>query len=220
MANNIELAAEVRSAVGSGVKALRRSGKVPAVVYGHNIPTGAIQLDTREVTNTLRKAGRNTLITLNVTGDGAGAGSTRMVLAREIQRDPIRRTIQHIDFYEVSMTEKITASIRVLTVGEPEDVKSGAGVLLQERDTLDIECLPGDLIESVTIDISNMKIDDVVRVKDIVVPSGITLLEEPEDDVVRVTRFVEASVEEPVSAEPAEVEVIEKGKKEEEEPEE
>lgn len=210
MADKIEIAAEVRTAVGTGVKALRRSGKVPAVVYGHNIKPVSIQVDSREVTNTLRKIGRNTLITLSVDG------GQKMVLTREIQRHPIRRTIQHIDFYEVNMTEKITASIRVLTVGEPADVKSGAGVLLQERDTLEIEALPSDLIDSVTIDISNMKIDDVVRVKDLVVPAGVRFLEEPEEDVVRVTRFVEAKVEDIAGAETAEVEVIEKGKKDEE----
>ena len=114
------------------------------------------------------------------------------------------------------MTEKITASIRVLTVGEPADVKSGAGVLLQERDTLEIEALPTDLIDSVTIDISNMKIDDVVRVKDIAIPAGVKFLEELEEDVVRVNRFIEAKIEEVAAAEPVEVEVIEKGKKEEE----
>ncbi len=210
MADKIVIAAEVRSAVGTGVKALRRSGKVPAVVYGHNIKPASIQVDAREVTNTLRRIGRNTLITLNVAGD------QRNVLTREIQRDPIRRTIQHIDFYEVNMTEKITASIRVLTVGEPADVKSGAGVLLQERDTLEIEALPTDLIDSVTIDISNMKIDDVVRVKDIAIPAGVKFLEELEEDVVRVNRFIEAKIEEVATAEPVEVEVIEKGKKEEE----
>lgn len=210
MADKIELSAEIRTAVGSGVNALRRSGKVPAIVYGHNVPNVPIQLDAREVTNTLRKAGRNTLITLNI----AGKDAPQMVLTREVQRDPIRRTIQHIDFYAVSMTEKITASIRVILAGEPEDVKSGTGVLLQERDTLEIECLPSDLIEAVTIDVSKMKVDDVVRVKDVIVPPGITLLDDPEDEVVRVTRFVEAKEEE-VAAEPAEVEVIEKGKKEE-----
>jgi large subunit ribosomal protein L25 len=212
MADQISLAAEVRNAVGSGVKALRRAGKVPAVVYGHNIEAVSIQLDAREVSNTLRKAGRNTLITLSVPG-----GAPRMVLTREVQRDPIRRTIQHIDFYEVNMAEKITASVRVICVGEPEDVKSGIGVLLQERDTLDIEALPSDLIESVTIDISQMKVDDVVRVKDVVIPPGIKFLEDDNEDVVRVTRFVEAKIEEEVTGETAEVEVIEKGKKEEEE---
>lgn len=216
MADKIELNAEIRTAVGSGVNALRRSGKVPAIVYGHNVPNIPIQLDVREVANTLRKAGRNTLITLNI----VGKDTPQMVLTREVQRDPIRRTIQHIDFYAVSMTEKITASIRVILAGEPEDVKSGTGVLLQERDTLEIECLPSDLIEAVTIDVSKMKVDDVVRVKDVIVPPRITLLDDPEDEVVRVTRFVEAKEEEAIAAEPAEVEVIEKGKKEEAENEE
>lgn len=211
MADQITLAAEERTAVRTGVRALRRAGKVPAVVYGHNIRPISIQLDAHEVTNTLRKAGRNTLISLNVAGK-----SPKMVLTREVQRDVIRRTIQHIDFYEVNMAEKITASIRVICAGEPEDVKSGVGVLLQERDTLDIEALPGDLIESVTIDVSNMKVDDVVRVKDVVIPAGIKFLENEEEEVVRVTRFVEAKVEEVVT-ETVEVEVIEKGKKEEEE---
>jgi large subunit ribosomal protein L25 len=211
MADTIEIAAEVRTAVGTGVKALRRSGKVPAVVYGHNIKAISIQVDAREVSNTLRKIGRNTLITLKVDG------GQKMVLTREIQRDPVRRNIKHIDFYEVNMLEKITASIRVLTVGEPADVKSGVGVLLQERDTLQIEALPTDLIDSVTIDISGMNVDDVVLVKDIVVPAGVRFLEEPDEDVVRITRFVEAKAEEVAAPEAAEVEVIEKGKKDEEE---
>lgn len=216
MADKIELSAEMRTAVGRGVNALRRAGKVPAIVYGHNVPNIPIQLDARQVANTLRKVGRNTLITLNI----AGKDTPQMVLTREIQRDPIRRTIEHIDFYAVSMTEKITASIRILLEGEPEDVKSGVGVLLQERDTLEIECLPSDLIESVTIDVSKMKVDDVVRVKDIILPPGITLRDDLEDEVVRVTRFVEAKEEEETTAEPGEVEVIEKGKKEEAESEE
>lgn len=214
MAEKIELAAELRGTVGHGINALRRSGKVPAVVYGRHIDASSIQLDARELTNTLRKIGRNTLITLTL------ASGPKMVLAREIQRDPVRRNILHIDFYEVNMSEKIKAAIRVLTTGEPADIKSGAGVLLQERNTLDIEALPGDLIDSVTIDISNMKIDDSVNVKDIPVPAGITVLDDGDEEVLRLTRFVEAKVEEVAVAETTEVEVIEKGKKEDEEGEE
>lgn len=211
MAEKIELAAELRAAVGHGVNALRRAGKVPAVVYGRHIEASSIQVDAREVSNTLRKIGRNTLISLNL------ASGPKMVLAREIQRDPVRRNILHIDFYEVNMSEKIKAAIRVFTTGEPADVKSGAGVMLQERNTLDIEALPGDLIDSVTIDISGMKIDDSVSVKDIPVPAGIVVLEDPDEEVLRLTRFVEAKAEEVAVAETTEVEVIEKGKKEEEE---
>jgi len=209
MTNEITLKAEIRTAVGSGVNALRRAGKVPAVVYGRHVQSFPVQVDAREVVSVLRKAGRNTLIALNV----AGKDAPQMVLVRDVQRDPIRHTIQHIDFYAVSMTEKISATIRVVCVGEPEDVRAGLGVLLQERDTLEIECLPADLIESVTIDVSKMKIDDVVRVKDVIVPPGITLLDDPDAEVVRVTRVVEAKEEE-ATVEPSEVEVIEKGKKE------
>ena len=210
-ADKIVLMAEVRSAVGHGVNALRRSGKVPAVVYGHRIAPTSIQVDEREVNTTLRKIGRNTLISLSL------SGATKMVLAREVQRDPVRRNLIHLDFYEVNMSEKITAAVRVFTKGEPADVKSGAGVILQERATLEIEALPGDLIDSVTIDISNMKIDDVVLVKDIPVPAGVTVIDEAEQEVLRLTRFVEAKAEEPVVVEATEVEVIEKGKKDEEE---
>jgi large subunit ribosomal protein L25 len=208
MTNEIALEAEIRTAVGSGVNALRRAGKVPAVVYGRHLQSFPVQVDAREVSGVLRKAGRNTLIALKI----ASKDATQMVLVRDVQRDPIRRTIQHIDFYAVSMTERISATIRVECVGEPDDVRSGLGLLLQERDVLEIECLPADLIESVTIDISKMKIDDVVRVKDVIVPPGITLLNDPEAEVVRVTRFVEAKEEE-AATEPGEVEVIEKGKK-------
>jgi large subunit ribosomal protein L25 len=211
MADQINLAAEPRVKVGFGIKALRRSGKVPAVVYGYRIAASHVQCDAREVAAVLRKAGRNGLITLNVTGVAA----PKMVLAREVQRDAIKRTVHHIDFYEVSMTEKIRAQIRVVLEGQPADVKSGMGVLLQEMNLLEIECLPADLFESVTINVAQMKIDDVVHVKDIVVPAGVKLMDDPDDEVVRLTRFIEAKVEEVAPAETAEVEVIEKGKKEE-----
>jgi large subunit ribosomal protein L25 len=214
MADEIVLNADVRTAIRTGVKALRRSGKVPAVVYGHKIAPTHIQLDTHEVTTTLHRAGRNRLITLMVAGDA----TPKMVLTREIQRDPIKRIIKHIDFYEVSMTEKITAEVRIICAGEPADVKSGAGVLLQEMNVLAIRCLPGDLIESVTVDVSGLAIDGMIRVRDISVPPNIEVLDELNEEVVRVTRFIEVKEEEPVVVvEAPEVEVIEKGKKEEEE---
>jgi large subunit ribosomal protein L25 len=213
MAEVINLNATIRTAIRHGVNALRRSGQVPAVVYGNKIATTHIQLETREVTNVLRRAGRNRLITLSVGDDSA----PKMVLTREVQRDPIKRTIKHIDFYEVSMTEKITADIRIICIGESADIKSGAGVLLQEMNTLAIRCLPGDLIESVTIDVSGLAIDGAIYVREITVPEGIEVMDDLSEEVVRVTRYVEVKEEEAPKAEVAEVEVIEKGKKEEEE---
>ena len=210
MAELINLTAEPRVNVGFGVKALRRTGKVPAVVYGHRIAPTHIQLDDKEVSTALRKSGRNSLITLNVVGSGP-----KMVLAREIQRNAIKRTLIHIDFYEVSMNETIRTQIRVILEGVPTEVKGGTGVLLQELPLVDIECLPSQLFNSVTLDISGMKIDDVIRVKDLVVPEGVQVHHDPETEVVRIGRFVETKEEE-VVAETSDVEVIEKGKKEDE----
>ncbi len=213
MAEEVVLNAAVRTAVRVGVKALRRSGQVPAVVYGHKIAPTSIQLDLKELTGILRKAGRNRLITLKV----AGIETPKMVLTREIQRDAIKLIIKHVDFYEVSMTEKIHAEVRIICVGESPDVKSGAGVLLQEMDVLAIRCLPGDLIESITIDVSGLAIDKMIRVRDLQVPATIEVMDDEHEEVVRVTRFIEVKEDEVVAAETSEPEVVEKGKKEEEE---
>lgn len=209
MSDKFELAAEVRSTVRRGIKALRRANKVPGVVYGHNIAPTNIQVDLKEVSSVLRRAGRNSLITLQLT-------PPKMVLTREVQRNPITRIPLHIDFYEVSMSEKIRAQVRVVLEGVSPEVKGGTGVLLQELNYIEIECLPGDLFDTFKIDISQMKIDDFVQVKDLTIPSGVRVLEDLENEVVRIQRFVEAKAEE-VVAETSEVEVIEKGKKEEEE---
>ena len=209
MAETINLNAAVRTTVRSGIGALRRAGLVPGIVYGRRNEPVCIQLDAKELTTVLRTAGRNRLITLNVDG------TEKMVLPREIQRDPIRRTIKHIDFYQVSMTDKINADVIVEAKGESADMKSGSGVLLQEMNTVAIRCLPSDLIERITIDVSNLKVDDSIYVRDLQFPDGIEVMDDANDLVVRLTRFVEEKVEE-VAAEAPEVEVIEKGKKEEE----
>ncbi len=209
MSDKFELAAEVRTTIRHGIKALRRSGKVPGVVYGHNIAATHVQVDLKEVSSVLRRAGRNSLIALQM-------DPPKMVLTREVQRNPITRIPLHIDFYEVSMTEKIHAQVRIILEGVSLDVKAGTGVLLQELNLLEIECLPGDLFDVIKIDISKMKIDDSVQVRDLVVPAGVRVIDDLDDEVMRIQRFIEAKVE-VVVVETTEVEVIEKGKKEEEE---
>ena len=209
MADKFELAAEVRTTIRHGIKALRRSGKVPGVVHGHNIAATHVQVDLKEVSSVLRRAGRNSLIALQM-------DPPKMVLTREVQRNPITRIPLHIDFYEVSMTEKIHAQVRIILEGVSLDVKAGTGVLLQELNLLEIECLPGDLFDVIKIDISKMKIDDSVQVRDLVVPAGVRVIDDLDDEVMRIQRFIEAKAE-VVAVETSEVEVIEKGKKEEEE---
>lgn len=213
MAETITLKAQTRSAVRRGVGALRRAGLVPGIVYGRHVDPVCIQVNARELLSVLRTAGRNRLITLNV--DGAD----KMVLTREVQRDPIRGAIKHVDFYQVSMTEKINADVAIEYVGESADMKSGMGVLLQEMNAIAVRCLPTDLVERITVDVSNLKVDDTIYVRDLPIPEGIEVMDDKDAVVIRLTRFVEQTVEETVG-EAGEVEVIEKGKKEEEESEE
>lgn len=213
MAETITLKAATRTAVKRGVGALRRAGLVPGIVYGRHVDPVCIQVDARELLAVLRTAGRNRLITLNI--DGAD----KMVLAREVQRDPIRGSIRHVDFYQVSMTEKINADVAIEHTGESPDMKSGMGVLLQEMNTLSIRCLPADLVERITVDVSNLKVDEAIHVRDLVIPPGIEVMDDADAVVIRLTRFSEEKIEEGVT-EAGEVEVIEKGKKEEEEAEE
>lgn len=212
MADKVELNAESRSVIGTGIRAMRRSGLIPGVVYGHNIASTHVQIAERELNTVLRKIGRNTLITLNVAGN-----PSKMVLTREIQRDPVTRALLHIDLYEVSMSEKISAAVRIIVTGDDRnaEIKSGAGVLLQERSSINIECLPSDLFDSLTLDVSELKIGEVIRVKDLQIPAGVSVRESADEDILRVQRFVEAKVDD-VKTETAEVEVIEKGKKDEE----
>ncbi len=211
MAETITLKAQTRATVRRGVGALRRAGLVPGIVYGRRVDPLCIQVEARELLSVLRTAGRNRLITLNV--DGA---DNKMVLTREVQRDPIRGAIKHVDFYQVSMTDKINADVAIEYVGESPDMKSGLGVLLQEMNTVAIRCLPADLIERITVDVSNLKVDDSIYVRDLPIPKGIEVMDDADAVVIRLTRFVEEKVEE-VAGEAGEVEVIEKGKKEEEE---
>ncbi len=213
MAETITLKAQTRATVRRGVGALRRAGLVPGIMYGRRVDPVCIQIDAKELQTVLRTAGRNRLITLNVDG------TDNMVLAREVQRDPIRGAIKHVDFYQVSLTDKINADVAIEYVGESADMKSGLGVLLQEMNAVAIRCLPTDLIERITVDVSNLKVDDSIYVRDLPIPAGIEVMDDPGAVVIRLTRFVEEKVEE-VTAEAGEVEVIEKGKKEEEESEE
>jgi large subunit ribosomal protein L25 len=198
---------------------LRRAGQVPAILYGRNIEPVLIQLEVRPLNRVLSRAGQSRLIKLNVQGQA----EPHMALARAIHREPITGNLYHVDFMAVSMTEKIRVQVQVILVGESPAVQRGEGVLVHAINNVEIQCLPGNLINSIRVDVSMLdKIDAQVVVKQLKVPEGIEILASPDEMVVRVTPVREEKAEEavPVVAEAApEVEVIEKGKKEEEVPE-
>ena len=213
----IELDVAPRQVIGKQVKALRRAGQVPVNLYGRGMEPVALQGDARSVARVISRTGQSRLIKLNV----AGWPQSQMVLAREIQREPITGSLYHVDFMAVSMTERIKVQIQVVLVGESPAAQRGEGVLVHAINNVEIECLPGDLMNVIRVDVSTLdKIDAQISVKDLQVPETIKILADPDDMVVRVTPAREEKVEEvvPVAAEAAaEVEVIEKGKKEEEE---
>lgn len=199
-------------------KQLRRDGMVPGVLYGHGVENMPLQMEALELKRTLSRAGASQLIDLQI----EDAPSARPVLAREIQRDALSGEPIHVDFYAVSMTEKITAEVAILLVGEPADVSTALGLLLRGANTLEIECLPGALIPSLEVDISDLDIGSALYVADLTVPDGITILSDPQEVVAQVIResiAEEDEEEEEPLLEPAstEVELISRGKPRDEE---
>jgi large subunit ribosomal protein L25 len=211
----IELNVAPRSIKGKEVGRLRRAGFVPAVLYGRHVAPVSLQADSRELMRVLAKAGSSRLVKLSIDG----AMESRMALVREVQREPIRGTLLHVDFYGVSMSEKINVAVRVRFEGESPAVALNEGVLTYGNDSVEIECLPGDLIDSLVVDLTRLaKVGDAVRVSDLQAPAAIRILSNPDDLIVRVTRLAAEEVEAPAAAAAvsAEPEVIKKGKIEEE----
>lgn len=206
----VVLNAQRRDVLGKQVKALRRQGHLPAVVYGHHIQPVAILLDTKEASRLLSGVTSSQLIKLSINGE------QHNVLVREKQRNPITGTLLHVDFLEVSMTEKLRANVVIALEGEAPAVKELDGIVVTGIEQLEVESLPGDLPERITVDISSLvAIGDSIHVRDIRVPAAVEVLTDLDEMIVLVTAPVAEEVEE-VEVVGEEPEVIEKGKKEEE----
>lgn len=211
----IELQAEPRTIRGKKVKTLRRQGLVPGVLYGHRNEPMLLQMKAPELSRVLARTGGNRLITLTV----GGSKDTHMALAREVQRDVITGNPLHVDFYEVTMTEKIRVEVPIVLVGESPAVERGDGMLLHMLDSIEIECLPGDLLNTIQVDVSALdEVDQAIYIRDLKVPPSVTFLSDSDEMIVKVEYAKAEEEEEEVLEEiPAEVEVISERKAEEEE---
>lgn len=211
----IELQAEPRTVVGKKVHHIRREGWVPAVVYGPGIGSRPLMVRAPEAETVVREAGTSQLITLHIRGE------KRLVqaLVRDVQRDPIRRDLVHLDLHQVEMTSKVTVEVPIVLVGESPVVARRDGILLQGTETVEIECLAGDLIEAIEVDLSQLtEVDQQITVADLAVPSKIRILSDPEEMVVRVSPLeVSAEEEEVVEEGMAEPEVVTRRREREEE---
>ncbi len=176
-----ELRAEPRSVVGKKVRFLRRQGVVPGNIYGHAAST-AIQLPARDVEHTIRRAGRTQLISLAVEG-----AEPTTVLLKSWQRHPYKGDVLHVDFFRVSMTETLRMDVPIRLSGDSPAVKSADGVVFQSQATLSVECLPGNIPEAIDVDISGLdEIDASIYVRDLVAPSGVTVLTDGDEMIVKI----------------------------------
>ncbi len=208
----IELETQRREVLGKKVKSLRQGGLVPAILYGHEIESLPLQVDEQDLNRVLTQAGGHRLISLKVDG------SKRQALARDVQWDVITGKPIHVDFYAVVMTEKLTTEVPLVFVGEAPAAEEVGVILLQGLDEIEIECLPGDLIEAIEVDLSGLEeMDQAIYVKDLPLPSTVDVLTDPEELVAKITWAAAEEVEEElvVPVAPEEVEVIAKGKEEE-----
>jgi len=211
----VVLKASHRTVLGKQVKAIRREGKLPAVIYGHHIDPIAIELDMRDTSRNLMGLAPSTLVTVDV------EGTQHRTLVREKQRNKLTGTLLHVDFLAVSMTEVLRSQVYLELVGVSPAIKDFDGVLVTGMNEVEVESLPQNLPERIVVDISGLKeIGDGIYVRDLLVPEGVEILEEPETMVVLVTaQAVEEEEEVPEEVEELAEgpEILERGKKEGEE---
>jgi len=210
----IELKTEVRKETGKKVKTLRDKGIVPAVVYGAGHKPVSIQVNAKEFNKIFQEAGETTLLKLKIDDH------SKNVLIHDIARDPVENNIIHIDFYEVKMDQQIKTEVPLVFEGEAPAVKNLGGILVKNLTEIKVEALPKDLPHEIKVDISKLEtLESHIRIKDLVLPAGVKILEEMEETIVLVEppRSEEelAKLEEKAEVKPEEVEIVTEKKPEE-----
>lgn len=182
MANDLKVAP--RTVLGKKVAQLRRTGQTPANIYGHKVDSKAVQADTVELLHMMKGGSRNQIINLVVDGEG----SPRNVMIRDVARDPVTHSVLHVDFYEVSMTEKMKAQVRVILTGDSDAVATYQGILLQMIESIEVEALPADIPAQFECDVTVLtQLEQSVHVRDLHIDeSRIAVMTDPDVVVARV----------------------------------
>lgn len=192
--------------------ALRKGALIPAVMYGHGVPTVSVAVDRGAFQRVWKSAGESSLIDLTL-----DAGAPVKAIIHDLQFDPRTNDVTHIDFHQVKMTEKVQVDVELAFVGEAPAVKELGGMLVKVHTALSVEGLPADLVKEVSVDVSSLAtFDDAIHVRDLVLPNGLTVLAQPDDVVVSVerprTEEELASLTETVNEDVSKVEQVEKPK--------
>ena len=166
------------------VTKLRAAGRVPATIYGRQAAPQILEVNSKELADLLNHSvSENLLVDLTVEKD---ARSKRLALVQEVQHHPLTRKVTHVDFHEVAETEKVTIFVPVETTGEPAGVKNGGGTLEHILHKLKVRCLPKDLPEQITLDVTALEIGKSIHLGEIVPPAGVEIMGEKSRTVVAV----------------------------------
>ena len=221
MSESAELRATERSEAGKGAsRRLRGTGRIPAVVYGPEIQPVNCSVDQRDFASVVNEHGRNAIVTLSVGGDG------HSTIIKEVQHNPLSGQVLHVDFHRISLTERIVVEVPIHGEGVPVGVRNDGGVLEHLLHEIEVECLPTEIPGEILFDVSDLSIGDSVHVSDLRVSGEVVLVTEGDRSVfVLVPPTVRAADEEEEEEieedeEMQEPEVIERGKREDEEAEE
>jgi len=210
----IKLNAKIRKETGRKTSVLKKSGRIPAVVYGHKVKNISLDIDYKEFQKVLREAGESSLIELDIEGDK----EKRPVLVHAIQKDPMTDKFIHIDFFETSLKEEVEVRIPLVFEGVSLAVKDLGGTLVKNISELEVKALPQNLPHEIKVSIDSLNnFGDHILVKDLVLPKDVKVSVKPDEIVVSVVQ--PAKVEEELAKEIEEnvedVEKVEKEKKEE-----
>jgi len=214
----VELKANLREGKGKELnKKLRSTGMVPGVVYRKGEETLSLKIDSKSLSKALHtEAGENVIIKLFVEGDKKK--KERIVVIKEIQKDPVKDTLVHLDLNEISLTENLKVKVPLMAKGEAIGVKQEGGVLQHVMWEAEVECLPTNIPDKIEIDITNLGIGNTLSIKDIVPPEGVKILGDPESIVFSVehVKTIEEAVAAPAEGESLEPELIREKKEKEE----
>lgn len=187
-----------REVFGKKVKRLRKEGSLPGNIYGHDFASVAVQMPTKEFNDVFEKAGHSGVVEL------ALDGKTIPTLIHEVTSHHITRDVLHVDFYKVNLKEKVKAVVPVVLTGEPQAVTEKLGLLMHTLSEIEVEALPTDLPENVEVDVTSLAaVGDGVKVADLKVPAGVTIVTDSEQDVARIAELVSHEAEEQAAEEAA-----------------
>ncbi len=195
--DQVELTAHKRTLMGSHVKQLRRQGWVPGVMYGRGFAPQSLQFEERALGKVLSGVGGSQLISINIEGQ-----EPEYTLLREVQRNVINGALLHVDFYRVMMTESITTEVPLLITGEFLLAEQQDGILLYGISEVEVECLPGDLVDAIEVDLSELnEVGQAILVHDLAVPAGIKVLTDSEEMIAHIVQAKRMEIEEELEAE-------------------